>query len=814
MLVGPNSFPENRLGFTVFPRFKLRRVFLVTFLVISWGPLLAFGWNSYGRTVARELAEVEDQHLLLARNLSAALSRYERDLKATVGYVADAMQAGTLRGASRDLLDGLHIRNVFIVDAADGAILDSALPDRAPLPKAHIDSLLDQDIPLGMQFLPVVPSGSGPVICLVQHSAQHLVIAEIETDYFVEVGRQISFGVKGHAAIVDHAGNILFHPNPDWTAESRNISQLSPVQRMLAGETGIIEFYSPALEKAMISGFTAVPGPGWGVMIPQPLDEIYDKAYENTRPILFGLIFAAFAAAGLGWLAIRWLSLPMEEFVQDLENQSRTGIPPNPMARHRVTRIAELHNIFTAYDTLADTVRRNEASLSEQVQRDPITGIGNRVFFERAGEQMLTALSARDGQALVIFLDLDNFKEINDSRGHAGGDAFLHGFAQALNAEVARYSVEGVQGLAARIGGDEFAAILPVDAPSAPQDHTPSKSDRQTCESFVNNLPDSLALEDVDLLCHVSVGCAVFPADGRTIADLLRNADTALYASKQLGKGGFQMYDAAQHLTLMGDILPTIAQSVKDDEFLLAYQPKVAVEDHRVTALEALIRWRHPRYGLMEPDEFLPLVQKSRVMVDIDEWVLARAMRDARTLHARGHKLPVAVNIGVEHFTSWAFPAKLVEMAEAATFDLAFLEVEVTEEIFAKCPDRLQSAVTQVQDLGVAVAIDDFGKGYSSLSRFGLASVDVVKIDQRMIQGAATQTRFRQVIKSTIDMAHALGARVVLEGIETTKDLDSVSGLGADEYQGFHFAQAGDIDALVDWLDAQDSRNTDASAPG
>lgn len=782
---------------TVFSRFKLRRVFLVTFLVISWGPLLAFGWTSFERTVARELDEVEGQHLLLARNLSAALSRYERDLKATVGYVAQTMRAGTPRLASRELLKGLHIRNVVILDAATGVVIDMALPDRPPLSETHIRNLLTRTNSDAMEFLPVVASPTGPVICLVQGAGAQIVVAEIETDYFVEVGRQISFGVKGHAAIVDHAGNILFHPNPEWTAQSRNIAQLTPVRRMLAGETGITQFYSPALEKDMISGFTAVPGPGWGVMIPQPLDEIYDKAYENNLPILFGLVFAAFAAAGLAWLTIRWLALPMEEFVQDLEAQSRSGIAPGPVVRHRTTRITELHNIFAAYDSLTETVRRNEASLSEQLQRDPITGIGNRVFFERAGAQMLATLAARDDGALVIFLDLDNFKEVNDSRGHAGGDAFLHGFAEALQLAVAQYKMDGVQGLAARIGGDEFAAILPLG--------TPLEKVHATCTAFLNTLPETIALQDVDLLCHVSAGGALFPQDGSAIPELLRNADTALYASKRLGKGGFQLYDPAQHLTLKGDILPTIAQSVKDDDFLLAYQPKVSADDHSVIALEALIRWRHPRYGLMEPDDFLPLVQKTRVMMDIDDWVLARAMRDSKTLQDRGHTLPIAVNIGVENFTSRAFPAKLIEMAEATFFDLALLQVEVTEEVFTKSPERLQSAVQQVQNLGVAVAIDDFGKGYSNLSRFGQTSVDLVKVDQRMIQGAATQTRFRQIIKSTIDMAHAVGSRVVLEGIESADDLSSIAGLGADEYQGFHFAKARDVDALADWLSARDT---------
>ena len=260
---------------------SIRGTFVLALLTFGLIPLVGFVWYSYERAVAREFHEVKDRHLLLAHNLSSALSKYERDVRAAVQTIAESLSNKTIAANSFDLMNVLDIQSVSLLDAKDGSLLEGISSVSKLVPVSFERSILEAAFSAKdagtYQFMPVQHTDQGNIIHLAGSDGNNLVVAQLNTNFFVELGEQIAFGVKGHAAIVDQQGNILAHPLPSWVRIAKNISKVSSVKRMMQGETGIEQFYSPALKGNMIAGLTSVPGPGWGVMIPQPVSEIYGK---------------------------------------------------------------------------------------------------------------------------------------------------------------------------------------------------------------------------------------------------------------------------------------------------------------------------------------------------------------------------------------------------------------------------------------------------------------------------------------------------------------------------------------------------------
>ncbi|MEP1207789.1 MAG: EAL domain-containing protein [Rhizobiaceae bacterium] len=794
------------MGFKI----RIRTAFIIALLAIGLIPLSVFAWYSYERTVSREFEDVKDRHLLLAQNLSSTLARYEKDVRATIRSVATSLHNTTDYPGSIELLKTLQIQQVMLVDPKNGRVIASMNVDkRAGLPLVEQNLLADALKVANhnkLQFLPVRKTRTGNSIDVVGLYQDALVIACMGTGYFVELGKQIAFGEKGHAAIVDQQGNVLAHPLPSWIAMAKNISKVSAVKRMMNGETGIQQFYSPALKGDMIAGLTSVDGPGWGVMIPQPVEELYSKAFENLQPIFIGLVLSFFATLLLVKTSINWLARPLENLTVDLKQQSLKGEPAAVPPNRTPTNIFELQGIIDSYNDLAMIVQNSANELAERAFQDAVTGIGNRSYFTKRGQTQINRRTPLGKRGVLIFSDLDGFKEINDIRGHAVGDQVLQAFARDLYPVTKQFmdrefrGVAGAHPIIGRIGGDEFAILLPI-----PDDVTEMEDVADLCSRLRRSLPKSVDIDGVTVPCELSAGGAVYPDHGDQIEDLIRRADVALYRAKLGGKSRLEIYSKTNALGGKSEILSAVMHAIENDELLLEYQPKYCVAEQKVTGVEALLRWMHPKHGRIPPNLFLPAVQQTHVMFKLGEWVIDRAIRDIKALDETGHRLGVAVNIGAEHFTEAGFATKLVDQCKSAGFDPRRLQIEVTEDVMDTSRDDFRQTVNQIQQHGFTLAIDDFGKGFSNLSRLASVPVDVIKLDRSLVNEAVSDSRIQVIAEAAIDMAHALGSEVVVEGVETLEEVTMAEKAGADSLQGFYFSKSLAVDDLVDWLNEREN---------
>ncbi|NRB29324.1 MAG: EAL domain-containing protein [Rhizobiaceae bacterium] len=789
---------------------RIRTAFIIALLAIGLVPLSVFAWYSYERTVATEFEDVKDRHLLLAHNLSSTLSRYERDVRAAVRSVATSLFSSTDYPGSKELLHALDIQNISLIDSESGRISNS-LSVRTNQPSLNITPGLLAEAKKHanrnqLHFMPVQRTEHGNVIYITGWFQDQLLLARLGTDYFVKIGRQISFGIKGHAAIVDQEGNVLAHPLPIWIATAKNISKVSAVQRMMKGETGIEQFYSPALKGDMIAGLTSVEGPGWGVMIPQPVEELYTKAFENLKPIFVGLILSFFATLLLVRTSISWLARPLENLTVDLKKQALEGKPAAVPPDRTQTNIHEVRSIIDSYNDLAMIVQNSANELAERAFQDTVTDIGNRRYFTKRGTTQINRRTPLGKRGVLIFTDLDGFKEINDVRGHAIGDAVLQAFAKNLYPATKQFmdrefrGVAGAHPIIGRIGGDEFAILLPIP------DHVTDEVDViDLCERLRQALPKSVDLDGITIPCELSAGGAAYPDQGDQIEDLIRRADVALYRAKLSGKNRFELYSQQNALGGKSEILSAVMQAIENDELVLEYQPKFCVTSQMVTGVEALLRWNHPKLGRVPPNLFLPAVQQTNVMVKLGEWVIERATRDISALDASGHTLNVAINIGAEHFSETNFVSDLVERCKKAGFDSNRLQIEVTEDVMDTSKDLFARTVKEIQEHGFSIAIDDFGKGFSNLSRLASVPVDVIKLDRSLVNEAVSDERVHVITEAAIDMSHALGSKVVVEGVETLEEVNMAEQAGADALQGFYFSKSLPLDELTAWLDERQS---------
>jgi len=430
--------------------------------------------------------------------------------------------------------------------------------------------------------------------------------------------------------------------------------------------------------------------------------------------------------------------------------------------------------------------KRAEEALSRQALHDALTDLPNRALLHDRLAHAL-AVAARERTPLALFLmDLDRFKEVNDTLGHDAGDDLLR--------EVGR-RVQGAlraSDTVARLGGDEFAMLLPgADTASA----------TEAARKLLSALAEPVTLHEQIVFAGSSVGIALYPDHGEDAAALLRQADVAMYAVKR-GGGGYAVYNPAhdrhtpRRLTLIGALHRAIAR----DELRLHYQPTVDVTDGRVHMVEALTRWQHPELGLLPPDEFIPLAEQTGIIVPLTRWVLETAVRQVRAWLDEGLDLGVAVNLSARTLRDPELPEAIAELLQAHGVPVSRLHVELTESMVMADPPTTLEVLTRLSRLGVHIAIDDFGTGYSSLTHLKRLPIDEIKIDRSFVTTMTTDSDDATIVASTIGLGHSLGLRFVAEGVEDERTWQALEALNCDGAQGFYVSHALPSDELGRWL--------------
>ncbi len=428
-------------------------------------------------------------------------------------------------------------------------------------------------------------------------------------------------------------------------------------------------------------------------------------------------------------------------------------------------------------------IRRSEAEVVRLARFDALTGLANRAEIGNLLRQALVGQGNMTKPAALFLIDLDRFKNVNDTLGHPAGDALLKQVSQRL------VNVIGSHGHVGRLGGDEFKVVLP------------GKTSRIQLEQLAKALIESVSrpylIERTQVAIGASVGIAIAPDDGRTDDELTRNADLSLYAAKAAGRGVHRCYEPSMHAAAdrRHMLEQDLTEAVETEALRLVYQPVVSCKGERVTGFEALLRWTHPQHGPISPAEFIPIAEESSLIERVGEWVLRSACEEAArwSIPAR-----VAVNVSPTQFANPAFPTLVAQVLAQTGLAPQRLELEITEGVFMAEGSNAERQFETLKRIGVRLALDDFGTGYSSLGYLQRAPLNKIKIDQSFVRGATRgDNQNAAIIRSIVTLAEALGMETTAEGAETEDEIELIRKLGCSHIQGFYYGPPLEVPELV-----------------
>jgi diguanylate cyclase (GGDEF)-like protein len=442
-------------------------------------------------------------------------------------------------------------------------------------------------------------------------------------------------------------------------------------------------------------------------------------------------------------------------------------------------------------------LRHQSAHNAYQARHDGLTGLPNRSAFYEAVDRAVSTTREDGPLAAVMVIDLDRFKEVNDTLGHHTGDLLLQQATERLRSALRDSDV------LARLGGDEFAVLLPtLESPDAAI---------AVAERIRGAFEQPFELREITVHVGASVGISLAPEHGRTADDLLQRADVAMYLAKESSES-HEVYEvstdpySASRLAMVAELRTALA----DRQLELHYQPKASIVSGSVDSVEALVRWNHPVRGMIPPNDFIPLAERTGLINRLTVYVLDAALRQCAEWQADGIDIAVAVNLSVRNISDSELPTTVEELLRDHGVDPSRLVLELTESTLMADPVRAKEVLARLHRMGVGLAIDDFGTGYSSLTYLSELPVTEIKIDRSFVQSMATSDGDAFIVRATIDLGRNLGLRVVAEGVETESVWNRLGELGCDVAQGYYLRRPAPADELTPWLRAQRSVGTSA----
>jgi diguanylate cyclase (GGDEF)-like protein/PAS domain S-box-containing protein len=517
-------------------------------------------------------------------------------------------------------------------------------------------------------------------------------------------------------------------------------------------------YVSPAIERLLGAPAESYLGPGHPDLIhPEDLDltrDVFIQALEHPREQFHTEVRVQHRNGSWLWMEASLVNL--------LDDPAVAGV------------VVNLHDV---------TDRRYQAL------HDMLTGLPNRVSLGERVRQSLDSGRSRDARWALVLFDLDGFREVNDTFGHQHGDKLLH----AVGVRVSKLLRDG--DVVARLGGDEFVVFGEVDDTSGAL---------VVAARVLDALRQPFVIEGVELCVDASLGVVCAPEHGDHLDGLLVRADVAMYVAKS-AHSGFELYDIDRDRSSVGRLAMAgeLRRAIDGHELTLHYQPKVELATGRVIGAEALVRWEHPRHGLVPPDEFMPVAEQTGLIEPLCNYVLADALTECRRWSESGFDLRVAVNLSTRNLVNLSLADDVRRLLTDVGVPADVLDLEITESSLLADPVRAADVVQQLNALGVRIGIDDFGTGYSSLAHLRRLLVSEIKIDKSFVMAMAANTDDAIIVRSTIELAHGLGLRVVAEGIESKVVLDRLRALGCDVGQGYYLCRPIPGDQLMEWLASQ-----------
>ncbi|MGB5298955.1 MAG: EAL domain-containing protein [Thiogranum sp.] len=451
----------------------------------------------------------------------------------------------------------------------------------------------------------------------------------------------------------------------------------------------------------------------------------------------------------------------------------------------------EIGTLATAFEAMAGSLRKSDEQIRYVAYHDTLTGLPNRAMFQEYLSHVIAHARRTQTQFALLFLDIDDFKRINDTLGHETGDLLLQEVAERLanclrdTDYVARMGgFDEPDEFLARLGGDEFIMLLP----DISDQHAPGA----LAHRLIKALSQPFSMSEHDYYVTASIGVTLYPVDGEEGAELIKNADIAMYHAKEQGKNNYQYYlesmNALAHERL--SLEHKLRRALENNELCLHYQPQVEAASGRIVGVEALLRWFDPDQGLIPPDVFIPVAENSGLILPIGEWVINEACRQNKAWQKAGlEKIVVSVNISGIQFARQNVPEVIEAALQKSRLLPAFLETEITESVIMDQPERAVKQLSALRELGIGIALDDFGTGYSSFSYLHRFPIDTLKIDRSFISDICKKIEHAEIVAAIIAMSHILKLRVIAEGIEDEDQLHLLVARDCDIIQGYLFSR-------------------------
>ncbi len=506
-----------------------------------------------------------------------------------------------------------------------------------------------------------------------------------------------------------------------------------------------------------------------------------------------GALLWAFAVVGLVVVAVGYFYLERRVLgpVREVARALRAGVASGVPAVHGAGATRETRELVEAFRAMWHEVQRRQESLEHQALHDALTGLPNRVLMQdRLAQAIALAERTRSGVAFML-MDLDGFKEVNDTLGHQAGDLLLVRVAERLREVLRRADT------VARLGGDEFGLVVP---------HASAEEAEHVARKVLAALARPVRLEGHNLYVGGSIGIALYPEHGTDPYQLLRHADVAMYQAKRSGRG-YAFYEERldDHSVARLSLLGELREAIHGGGLRLHYQPKVRIADGAPVTVEALARWRHPERGDLQPEEFVPLAEKAGLVQELTRWVLAEALAQCSRWRRRGLRLGVAVNLSVWDLHDRDLPRQVMRALQGFGLPPNVLTLEITESAAMSEPERARAVLGELHAQGVRIAIDDFGTGFSSFAHLKEFPAHELKIDKSFVTDMCHDDDDAVIVRSLVDLGHNLGREVVAEGVEDQDTWDILAILRCDYAQGHHVARPMPAERLATWLRSRES---------
>jgi len=436
-------------------------------------------------------------------------------------------------------------------------------------------------------------------------------------------------------------------------------------------------------------------------------------------------------------------------------------------------------NVTMLLGITRDTTERknNEEKIRYLANFDSLTGLPNRTQLDLQIKNLLSLAKRNQKEITVMFLDLDRFKEINDTLGHSIGDQLL------IQSSVRLQSLLREEDMVARLGGDEFIILLP---------NIQMNGAAQVAQKLLGILGTPFQIEEHELNISASIGIALYPNDGIDFETLYKNADTAMYRAKQEGRNGYCFFtnEMQEHSVRNLELSNALRHALEKNQLQLYYQPQISSKNGEIIGAEALIRWIHPEYGTVSPCEFIPILEENGLILPIGEWILRTAVSQAKHWMEQGYKpIIISVNLSAVQFRHLNLLNTVATILEEIGLSPQYLELELTESVAMRDPKKAINIMNNLHNLGVRMSIDDFGTGYSSLSYLKKFKIYKLKIDQSFVRDISTDNEDKAIVSAIISMAKLLGYQTIAEGVETVEQLEYLTSQGCDEIQGYFYSK-------------------------